>query len=457
MTAPAGAVKPARIARSHAAALLVGAAIALASAAGAAAASLALVGGTLHPVSGPSLVGTIYIVEGRISGIGTSVPVPAGTPTLDVTGLDVYPGLFDALSTLGLVEISSIAATDDSSELGRFNPHLVAATAVNPASEVLPVTRSNGITHTLTAPQMGSDGIIGGQASLIHLAGWTVEDMLLERSAAMMVAWPAIETNSFDPATFRPVETAYSVAKKQAEERATELRDWLAAARHYAQAKSSGSQRVEPNLKLEELARVLDGGLPTIVLADRVRDIEAALDLAQEHGLDLVLAGAREAWRVKERLAELQVPVILGPTQDLPAQEDDPYDRPFRTAGELVAAGVRIAFSSGASAGPGGGPLGPHDARTLPYEAANAVAYGLPWEEAIKAITLYPAQILGVDEHLGSLEPGKVANLIVTDGDPLSLRTEVRQVIVRGQPVGTGDRHLELYERYRARSASGQK
>ena len=408
---------------------------------------LVLEGGTVHPVSGPAFVGHVVIEHGRIVAAGSDAAPPAGAERLDVTGLHVYPGLFDTLTTLGLVEINSLGDTVDTTELGEFNAHLMAAQAIHPASEVIGVTRANGTTHVIAAPQ--TDGVIAGQAALIHLDGWTVEEMAIDPAVAMVVEWPEIQTRSFDFATFSIKETPFNDAKEKAEEKQEELRDWLDAARHYAQAASAEGGRAERDLKLEALARVLAGDQQVLVLAQRKRDLEAAIEFAEKEGLEIILAGARDAWKIKDLLAEKDVPVILGLVQSLPAEEDDPYDTPFRTAGELTGAGVRVAFATGA--GGGFGPGGPHGARNLPYEVATAMANGLSEEEALKALTLWPAEIFGVADHLGSIAPGKIANLIVTDGSPLEITTQVRHLIISGQEVTTDNRHRRLYKKHRAR------
>lgn len=413
------------------------------------AAELVIDGGTVHTLAGETFVGRVVIAGGLIAAVGADAEVPASATRIDAEGLHVYPGMFDALGQLGLTEVGAVAATVDTTELGRFNPHLRAATAFHPASEVIPVTRANGITQAVTAPRTGRDGVIAGQAALVYLDGWTVEEMAIEPALAMVVYWPEIRTRSFDFSTFSVRETPYSEAKDEADKARAELRQWLDAARHYARAMAAGSGRLRRNLELEALAGVLDGAQPVIIVASRKRDIEAAVAFAEAQGLRMILAGGEDAWQVKELLAEKQIPVILGRTQSLPAAEDDPYDRPFRTAGELVAAGIEIAFGSGA--GGGFGPGGPHSARTLPYESAMAAAYGLSRDDALAALTVNPARILGVGDRLGTIEAGKIANLIVTDGDPLEITTTVRHLIIAGREVSTDNRHRSLYEHYRAR------
>ena len=367
----------------------------------AAAETLVIDGGTVHPVTGEPFVGRVVIEDGLITAAAADAKAPAGATTIDATGLHVYPGLFDAMSTIGLIEIGSVPATNDQAEMGAYNPHLLAATAVHPASEIIPVTRANGVTHALATPRTDGDGVIGGQAAVINLAGWTVEEMALDASVAMVISWPQIRTRRFDFSTFSVVESPYGEAKEKAEEAQNELREWIEAARHYKQAVDGESERLAIDQKLAALSRCLDGEMPVIIRADAKRDIEAAVKFAEQEGIKMILAGGREAWEVKELLAEKNVPVILGSTLSLPREEDLPYDMPFRNPGELVEAGVSIAFASGA--GGGFGPSGPHGSRTVPYEAAAAVAYGLPEEEALRAVTLNAAEMLGVADRLGSI------------------------------------------------------
>lgn len=417
------------------------------------ASTLVIDGATVHPLSGPEYVGRVVIEDGLIREAGPEIAVPEGAERLDATGLHLYPGLFDAFSQLGLVEIGSVDATDDTAEAGAYNPQLRALTAIHPASELLPVARANGITHSVVAPRAPRDGVLPGQASLVHLDGWTVEEMALDPAIGMVLSWPEIQTRSFDFTTFTVKNTPYTEAKEKAEEAQDELVRWIDAARHYKQAMQAGSNRLERDLRLEALAGVLDGGQPIFIQAQAKKDIEAAVAFAEKQGLRMILVGGRDAWEVADLLAEKEVPVILGFTLSLPRNEDDPYDLPFRNAAYLQEAGVTIAFASGA--GGGFGPGGPHASRTLPYEAANAVAHGLPAEEALKALTVYPARMLGLGDRLGTIEPGRVANLILTDGNPLDITTQVEHLVIDGRVVSTDNRHQRLYEHYRSRHRAG--
>lgn len=414
---------------------------------------VAITGGTVHTMAGPELESATVLLEGeRIAAVGVDVEIPEGARVVDATGLHVYPGLFDSLTRLGLTEIGSVAATEDAEEIAEYNPELVTATAIHPDSEHIPVARANGVTHALSAPGGGggggffgfgtSGGALAGQASVIQLSGWTAEEMALEPSAVMVLQWPDLDTTSFDFSTFSVQETPFTEAEKEYDEDVAELERWFRSAEHYARASEAGdAARFRRDVKLEALVPVVRGELPVLLVANEKRSIEDGLAFAERYGLDVILAGGAEAWKVKGMLADREVPVILRPTQSLPAEEDDPYDRPFTTAGELHAAGVTIAFATFDSS----------DVRLLPYEAGHAVPYGLPREEAVKAITRNPAEIFGLGDRLGTLEAGKLGNLVLTDGDPLEIRTRVERVFIRGREVSTDNKHRRLYERYRSR------
>lgn len=401
-------------------------------------------GATIHTVSsGPVENGTIVFRGGRIVAIGQNVDIPAGAQTIDGTGKHVYPGMIDAFSQLGLTEIGSVAATNDVTEMGRFNPHLNAHTAIHPASEHIPVARANGITHTLTAPggggRFGGGGGSGiaGQATLVHLDGWTVEEMEIEKSAAMVMTWPSLATRG---GGFRGggSRRSFNEVKRRFDEQVAEMDEWLTAAKHYKQAMDDGSARLIRDLQLESLTRVLDRGMKVIIRANGHREIESAVGFAGKWNLDIVIAGASGARKVIDLLAEKSVAVILGPVQRLPSNQDDPYDDPNTLPGLLAAAGVEIAFAT----------FGSSDSRTLPYEAANSVSWGLAKDDALEAITLGPARILGVADRLGSLEVGKVGNVIVTDGDPLEITTNIEHVFIRGVPSDLDNKHNRLWEKY---------
>ena len=389
--------------------------------------------------------GTVVIRDGKIAAVGASVEVPAGAQVIDAKGLQIYPGLFDPITQMGLSEISAVNATVDTTETGPYNPDVVAATAVSPSSEHIGVTRASGITEVLAVPDSGgfdsggSRGLIGGQASAIHLAGWTIDEMTIKKSVAMVISWPQMETRSFDFATFSIKNKPFSEAKQDYEKQVNELADYLDRARHYAQAMGHGGPAdYQRDLKLEALAPAVRGQLPVLIFADRSRDIRNAVEFCDKQKLKMILAGGEQAYRVKDLLRSKGISVILRPTLTLPPEEDDAYDRLLSQPAELAAAGVKIAFGS----------FDNSFARRLGQQAANAVAYGLPYDEALKAVTVYPAEIFGISDQVGTLETGKLANIIVTNGDPLELTTEVKYLFIKGQSTSLDNRHLRLYEKY---------
>jgi len=388
---------------------------------------------------------TIVIRDGKIAAVGAMVEVPQGAQVIDAKGLQVYPGFFDSITQMGLSEISAVGATVDSAETGNYNPDVVAATAVSPSSEHIPVTRASGITEVMAVPAsggmdfFGGRGIIGGQASAIHLVGWTIDDMLLKKSAAMVLNWPEIETETFDFSTFSRKEKPYTEAKQEYDKQINELTDWLDRARHYAQAMEKSSiAKYDRDLKLEAFAPVLRGELPLLVFANRSRDIRNALEFCDKQKLKMILAGGAEAYKVKDLLRSKDVPVILLPPLTLPLDEDDPYDRLLSQPAELAAAGVKFAIAS----------FDNSFSRRLGQNAANAVAHGLAYDEALRAVTINPAQIFGLGSQIGTLEQGKIANLIVTNGDPLELTTDVKYLFIKGQLTSMENKHHRLYEKY---------
>lgn len=408
----------------------------------------AIQGAKIYTLAGPAIEsGTVVVRDGKIAAVGASVEIPAGAQIIDGKGLEIYPGMFDPITQMGLNEVGSVRATVDLDELGDYNPDVVAATAVNPASAHIPVTRASGITEVIATPGIAgfdeqSGGLMPGQASAFSLAGWTMEEMQLNRSAALVINWPSISTRSFDFATFSVKEKPFADAKKGYDKQVGELGDWLDRARHYSQAQSKGSPAAyERDLKLEALAPVVEGKLPVLIVAQRTRDIRNAVEFCTKHKLKMILAGGDEAWKVKDLLKEKKIPVILGPSERLPSEEDTPYDKPMTQPSELFAAGIPFAFAS----------FDTSFSRRLPQYAGTAVGYGLPHDEALKAVMLNAAQIFGLADRIGTIEPGKLGNLIVTDGDPLEIKTQVLYLFINGQLTSTDNRHRQLYEQYRKR------
>ncbi|MGH9936714.1 MAG: amidohydrolase family protein [Blastocatellia bacterium] len=384
--------------------------------------------------------GTVLIRDGKIAEAGARVTVPGNAKIIDATGLSVYPGLIDCGTSLGLTEIGSIQETRDTTELGDFNSHMRAIVAVQPHSELIPVSRANGVTTAITRP---SGRLVSGQAALINLDGWTWQEMTLKAPAAMAMEYPRAPRGR--GAAFLPAEATANVAQLR-ERQLTALRQKLEDAQAYAKAKEARAADKSLPARpvdhvLEALIPVVKGELPVLMIANSERDIKGAIEIADKYKLKLIISGADDAWKVAPQLKEKNIPVIIGPVTDLPNNEDDDYDLNFSHAGKLSKAGVRFAFQTADAA----------YVRNLPYQAGTSAAFGLPKDEALKAVTIYPAQIFGVDKLIGSIEAGKMANLIVTDGDPLEFKTNVKHMFINGKPVDLSSRHTKLYDKFNAR------
>ena len=408
--------------------------------------TILLRGATVHPVSGPDIAdGSVLVRDGKIADVGPRIAVPKGARVIELKGLHIYPGMIDSSTEIGLTEIEAVREMSDISDIGLFKPQLRAATAVNPASEHIPVTRANGITSVVTSP---GGGIVAGQSALMHLSGWTMADMALRAPAAMRLEFPRIRMPNRFGASEAPETpgraSAYTEAKKRYEQQLRELNDFMESARRYRHAQAAAGPDFETDLKLEAMIPVLDGRLPMLILAEKEKTIKEAIAFAEKQKVHMILERGAEAWKVAAELKAHDIPVVLPPTLRLPEEEDDPYDKPFSIPGELSKAGVKFAF---ATFGPGA----EDNPRNLPFEAAAAVGFGLPYEEALKAVTLYAAQIWGVADELGSIDKGKWADLIVTDGDPLETRTQIKQMFIKGAPVDLDNKHHRLYEKYLAR------
>jgi imidazolonepropionase-like amidohydrolase len=412
-------------------------ALAVAAAVPASAQTYAIQGGTVHTLAGDTFVGTVVIRDGHIVDVGPDVQAPQGAEVVDATGKHVYPGLFDAVTELGLTEVGAVDVTNDSREQGDYKPHLQAATAVHPSTEHIPVARANGITTAMAAPQ---GGVIAGQASLMGLDGWTLEEMDIDPGAAMIINYPTLRARRGFGGFFFGPPRPFSEVKKEYDAKVAELNRWMDGGRQYAAAVAAGKGG-EPNLALAAMARVVGRDMPVLLEANGERDIRNAVEWAEKQNIRFILTGGQEAWKVADMLAEKKVPVILGPTQAMPSGPDEEYDEAYANPGKLYAAGVKIAFATFNSS----------DSRTLPYEAAMAVPYGLPHDAALEAVTKNAADMLGVSDKLGTIERGKLANLIVTDGDPLEIQTQVLDLFILGRQVSTDNKHKSLWEKYRAR------
>jgi imidazolonepropionase-like amidohydrolase len=396
----------------------------------------------VYPVTSPVLHGTSVLVEnGKISAIGAKAIAPKGVRVIEGKGLRVYPGLIDSSTQLGLSEISNIRETVDIAELGMFMPQLRTLVAVNPESEHFPVIRANGITTAMTFPSSSNGNRIGspdrqmisGQAALIHLDGWTWEDMAVKRSAAMHLLFPTIARGRGPNSN-----EGFAQAKRNYDREIEQLSGFFEQSRQYQRAKAAARPDFQIDLRYEAMIPVLEGKLPVAVTASRERTIHDALDFAEKQKIRIVLLAPREFGKTLPEIKAKNIAVILGPTLDLPVSEDDPYDSAFTLPSELYKAGIKFAF----------GTFENEFVRDLPYSAAVAVNFGLPYEEALKAITINAAEIWGVANEVGSLEPGKSADLMITTGDPLETPTQVKHLFIKVKEVDLTNKQTRLYEKY---------
>ncbi|HEX8139014.1 MAG TPA: amidohydrolase family protein [Pyrinomonadaceae bacterium] len=397
-------------------------------------------------VTGPEIEnGTLVIRDGRIEAVGANVSAAPGAQEIDARGLTVYPGMIDAGTALGLSEIELGApGSVDISEVGEMNPNASAYNAINPHSAHVNVTRVNGITSVVALPR---GGLISGQAALINLDGTTPAEMAVLRQAALVINFPraaATEGGSyFVPPTDVPITEALTTRERQIERLRKLLRDAEAYGRaQEAYARDPKLPRPAQSVVLAALVPFVHGERPVIFRAERESEIRAAVRFADELRLKAIILGGGEAWKAAALLKERNVPVIVTSVRDLPPLEDDYYDVLYTNPAKLQQAGVRFCISSG-DTGP--------EVRDLPYHAGMAASFGLPRDEALKSVTLYPAQIMGVADRLGSIEAGKTANLVITDGDLLDARTHVRHLFIQGRKLPLTSRHTELYEQFKDR------
>jgi imidazolonepropionase-like amidohydrolase len=378
---------------------------------------------TLHPVEGKIDAiehGTLIVRDGKIEAFGQNVPAPDGATIVNATGLHVYPGLIDAGCLLGIHEIDALDVTKDEFENGPFQPDLVASTAVNVDSELLPVARAGGITSALLRPRGGT---IAGQCSLIQTAGWTSREMTLREAVGLAVNWP-----------------------NKAEE-VTALKEFVKASRQYDELRKINMPGVvvrDP--RYEAMRPYLNRSKPVFIEAHSRKHMAEALNWAADEKLRVILTGATDAWKLGGELKARKIPVIVGPVMRRPMEEWDTFDAPYANPGRLFENGVTLAIRSDEEA----------NSRNAPLEAGFAVGYGLPEKEALKAVTLTAARILGVDKELGSLKAGKRASLILTDGSPLQHSTQFKAIFVDGKPYAPESRQTRFYNKYRERLSEAQ-
>ncbi len=397
-------------------------------------------------VSGPVIEnGMVLIRDGLIAAVGPNITVPPGAREIDARGLNVYPGMIDAGTTLGLTEVSGGAAgTVDATELGSFNPSIMAVDAINPHSAQVGVTRIVGVTNVVSMPR---GGIISGQAAFINLLGWTAKEMAVTPSTALVINLPGGGGGGRGGRGGRGGGEGggAAAAAAQLEELKAMFRDAEAYGKAFdAYAKDKSLPRPTHNVRLEALVSVSRGLKPVIFSANSAAEINRAISFADEMKVKPVIMGGSEAYKVAAALRAKNIPVILTNTLSQPS-DDDPYDLMYESASKLQKAGVRFSISTGGSG---------TSVRDLPWQAGMASAFGLPKDEALKAVTLYPAQVMNVQDKLGSIEVGKMANIVVTDGDLLEAKTKTRYLFIDGRQVPLTSKHEDLYDLFRNRGVT---
>jgi imidazolonepropionase-like amidohydrolase len=429
------------------AALILAAAPAIAGAQGA----FVIRGGTVVPVTGPRIPnGTVVIQNGRITAVGANAQAPAGATEINATGMFVYPGLINAGTNMGLVEMGGVPGPVDTREIGDFNPQNIHTSAVNVGSEHIGVTRANGITQVIT---VGGGSALSGLAGLINLAGYTNEEMIAKEKVALQLSWPSAGGGGggrrggggggrFGGGGGTGVDpmVAYQNGVRQ-------IYRWFAEAKAYGEVRdrltANGAKPPvgwHQNLRYDAMIPAVRGEMPIMVDASTVTQMRDVIKFMDSLKVKVIIHGASEGWQFADTLAARRIPVILDGVTGVPGNAD-PYDLVYANPGVLQKAGVQLAWATG----------GASSARDLPYEVGLAEAYGLDPEEALKSITINPARMFGVDKDYGSIEVGKVANVIVTTGDPIDIRSLVKEVFVKGQRQKFDDRHTRFYEQYKAR------
>lgn len=390
--------------------------------------SLAITGATIHTLGPQGTIrnGSLWIENGRVRAVGANIAIPAGVRRIDARGKVVTPGLFDSISQIGLTEVNAVEGSVDAAvEDDRITAAFNVADALNPRSTLIPINRIEGVTRVVVAPRTGKS-LISGQGAIIHLGG--PGDYLVRSPVAMFAVLGEHGANlsggSRGGAILRLREAFQDALDYAANRKAFEQGE----RRDYALSR----------LDLEALIPVVKGELPLVLSADRASDIEAALRLAKDLNLKLIVADATEGWIVARQLAEAKVPVLINPLINLPGSFEA-IGATLENAARLHKAGVTVAFLTGDA----------HNSRNIKQAAGNAVAYGMPWEAALAAMTSAPARIWGIADHYGTLEPGKDADVVIWDGDPLEVTTFADAVFIRGQEMPMKSRQTELRDRYK--------
>lgn len=413
--------------------------------------TILLQNGIIHTVTGPTISnGSVAINGSKIEKVsdGKEPLNFKANQVIDLKGGHLYPGLIALDTALGLTEIGGVRSTRDTTEVGEFTPDVQSWIAVNPDSELIPVARANGVVCIEPAPQ---GGIVAGQSGLVVLDGWTMEQMAYRKPVALHVYWPEMGLNTTPKEKFKD-QSKFKSLEDQSKEREKKIKaidDFFRDALAYAKLKEAAEKK--PNSSFEKtpaweaMLPFVHGELPLAIHADDIREIKSAVKWAATNQFKMILVGGRDAWKAPELLATNKIPILYEHVFTQPATDTEPYDIHFKAQAMLQKAGVKVATGMGATT---------FDAaliKNLPYQAAQAVAFGFPREEALKSITLYPAELAGVSATLGSIEADKDATLFVTDGDILDIRSNVKRMWIAGKEISLENRHTRLYQKYKNR------
>ena len=392
--------------------------------------------GTIHTVTSGTFIGDILLKDGIIADIGTNLSEPQHSKVVDCTSKHIYPGMIDGGSRVGLSEVSSISVTNDFSELGDFIPHMKALTAVNPNAVAIPVTRVNGVTSVFAKP---SGGTFPGTGALIDLFGYSPEQMTTGAEHIVMNFPSTGRRGRWDRRTDDDI-------KKDADKALKNINDvWESVTQYHKMdslAKAENQKWLNNNPQMEALLPVFRGQVPILIEVNSKGDIESALVWIADKKLKVVLTGVSEGWRVADKISKAKIPVITGPVLAVPGRDNDRYDASYANAGKMSKAGVKVAIRTDGS----------ENTRNLPFNAGFAAAYGLGIDEALKAVTIYPAEIFGVADKYGSLEKNKVANLFVSTGDPFETKTQIEHLFIKGWKIPMESRHTLFYDEFLERT-----
>ena len=387
---------------------------------------------TLHTVTNGTMKGDILIKDGKIAEVGTVNQAEAGSTTIECTGKHIYPGMIDGGTNLGLSEVGSVSLTQDYRELGDFTPHMQALTAVNPNSVSIPVTRTNGVT-TIIAKTAG--GLFPGTAALVNLHGYTPQQMYAGFKGVQMNFPSTGKRGRWDRRSAEDI-------KKDGDKALKKMNGIWKKAKQYAAIDSAatalGKKRDDYNPQMDALLPVVNGESHLMIEVNKDKDIKAAIKWVEENDVKAIFTGVSEGYRVLDELAKSGIPVVTGPVLSIPGRASAAYDISYKNPGLMQQAGIKVAIRTNDT----------ENVRNLPFNAGFAAAYGMGVEEALKAVTIIPAEIFGVSDQLGSLTKGKVANLFICDGDPFETKTQVENLFIEGYKVPIESRHTLLYDEF---------